>query len=102
MKSKRLLLALAGGLLMPTLLLGLAVFLMEVLNAGRLEWLADLCFVVVAWPLKIYSQLFPPHAGCIGCSFTDAAMILTAVTDWIVYSLLTYVVLRYNGGPKLR
>jgi hypothetical protein len=52
----------------------------------------------LAWPLWIFNRLFPPDCepNALFCLFSDKAILATLVTEVLIYSLLTYLALRWK------
>jgi hypothetical protein len=53
---------------------------------------------VLAWPMLMFDPLFPPRCqpGTSGCLFSGEALVATAVSEVLVYSLLTYLILKWR------
>ena len=83
---KRMMEAAAGGILFPILLLFGAIFA----EASGLGGLARILTLTFMWPLLIYSPIFPPPPECLSCEPTMAAILVTMLCDFIVFSLLSY------------
>src|SRR5438067_12454157 len=101
---KRFLQCLAGGVLIPIVWFGVAALVAGGLKLRPSDGLMSALIYPVAFPLKILSPYYPqsdspdPNAPQIR-SLLDLTAILM---DVIVYSLLTYVVLRWHDHRKLK
>jgi hypothetical protein len=102
--KRRLLLSLAGGILIPLVLGVSSVFLMDVVYAQWgitwLDWVAWGFLLLVGWPLILVGPFLPasdsldPNAPAI----RSALFIVGLLLDIFAYSLLTYLILRYRSG----
>ena len=84
---RRLVLSIAGGIVLPVflyllyVLVGLAYLGLQL---PWLEWLVVTLFYLVFWPLIIWDNIFPAPP-------TAPALIATAITVFVFWSLLTYL-----------
>jgi TRAP-type uncharacterized transport system fused permease subunit len=90
---KRLLISLAGGVLVPLLLLAAAFLISDVMHLERFEIVSDIFFGAVAWPIRVFSSLFPPPPQCVGCFLTTKAIFASALCNVIIYMLVVYILL---------
>ncbi len=97
---KRFLLSLCGGLLIP-----ISLFIVFLLSAAlfemtRMDWVVKIAFYSIAWPPDVWEPIFPN--SCESCGPTDEAIAATIATDFIFYSLVTYLIQlligRLRGG----
>jgi hypothetical protein len=53
-------------------------------------------FPLLAWPLLIFDKLFPPDCSpeALFCPWSAAALLVALASELLIYSLLTYLVLR--------
>ncbi len=101
---KRLLQCLAGGVLIPLLTIAVALIVGLVVELSPSDGLLTALLYPTAFPLGLLSPFFPesdspdPNAP-----FIRSLLYLTAILmDVLVYSLLTYVVLRWREKRKLK
>jgi hypothetical protein len=90
---KRILISTLGGVLIPLSLAGGAILIVEVLGLHLLEPLARLLLLAVAWPLRIFSRVFPQPSGVLLEGPSSAALVATIVLDFLVYALICYSLL---------
>jgi hypothetical protein len=64
----------------------------------RMEWVVRVAFYTFAWPLEVWEPIFPNP--CESCGPTDEAIAATIATDFIFYSLLTYLIQLILGRPR--
>lgn len=52
----------------------------------------------LAWPMLIFEKLFPDECPpeALICLWSDKAIIATLVTEFLIYSLLAYLVLKWR------
>lgn len=90
---KRILISVLGGVMIPLSLTGSAILIVEILGIHWLEPLARLLLMAVAWPLKIFSRVFPQATGVILEGPSSSALVATIIVDFLVYSLVSYSIL---------
>jgi hypothetical protein len=91
-KTKRTLVSLAGGLLVPILAFEAGSF---VRGFAGLRWLSDILFWVAGWPLALLKPITPDSEDPSAAARNLRFMILLAapVLDIFGYAALTYVLL---------
>ena len=87
---KRLLISICGGLSIPLVLFVAAATLLPLLQQLDMEWAARFLFDTFMWPLRIWAPIFPNP--CESCGPSDAAIIATIITDFLLYSSLTHLI----------
>ncbi len=86
--------AIAGGVIVTALLAVTPIFLIETL--GLANDLAIVFLLPVIWPLPIFNQALPhAHPGLI-LEFQRGSVQAALATDVLLYSALTYCVLRWR------
>jgi hypothetical protein len=72
--------------------------LIKSLAGGVIATLFSVLFPLLAWPLLIFDPLFPPQCPpeALLCLWSDEALAATLATEVLIYSLLTYLVLKLN------
>jgi hypothetical protein len=52
----------------------------------------------LAWPMLMFDPLFPPQCapGTPNCLFSGKALFATALGEILIYSLLTYLILKWR------
>ncbi|MDT5123859.1 MAG: hypothetical protein QOC96_3341 [Acidobacteriota bacterium] len=55
-----------------------------------------LIFPALGWPMLIFNKLFPPDCPpeAFLCLWSDTAIFATLISEFFIYSLFTYLVLR--------
>ena len=68
------------------------------LAGGILVTLVTPLFPLLAWPLLVFDPLFPPECEpeAVICLFSGEALFAALVSEILVYSLLSYLVLRWR------
>jgi hypothetical protein len=68
------------------------------LAGGILVTLVTPFFPLLAWPLLVFDPLFPPECDpeAVICLFSGKALFAALLSEILVYSLLTYLVLRWR------
>jgi formate/nitrite transporter FocA (FNT family) len=96
---KRLLLSIAGGVLIPILAFGGAVLIGE---SPNLRWLSRAFVWAFGWPLALLKPLMPnsENASHIAALTRLALYLATPVLDVPVYSLLTYILLSWRAKQR--
>jgi hypothetical protein len=71
---------------------------LQSLAGGLIITLSSPIFGLPAWPLLIFDRLFPPECTPeeLACLFSGKAILATLVSEVLIYSLLTYLVLRWK------
>ena len=88
--------ALAGGVLIPLLLGGGAILLIEGLSLVHSD-LAMVLLLPVIWPVIIFGKIFPRPHDALLFDVRDTALQASLAFDVLFYSLLTYCVLRWRA-----
>jgi hypothetical protein len=102
---KRILLSLFGGFVIPFLyflLIGLVVSIVKAINgsaAGDSWWFWLLC-LPLEWSGHIYNRLFPPEYEKVFGELRGQVIWTNIITNFIVYSLLTYGFLTWRSRQK--
>jgi len=96
---KRFLIAIAGGFVIPGSILGFALLVDVGLN---LEPVATPFYWIVAWPLCIFSFIFPGTNPIYEDEVTRAAWIASSLLDVLIFSVLTYTFLWWKQKKQLR
>jgi hypothetical protein len=68
------------------------------LLGGFLVTLCSILIPVFAWPIVLFDRVFP--ANCVSdvpiICISGSAIIATVISEFTIYSLLTYVILRWH------
>lgn len=99
---RRVLLSIAGGLLIPILILMIGWMLLEVLDVQGPEWIGQYLFIPITWPLVLLGPLFP--ASDSAYVFAPAIRIIlffvAILFNILLYSALSYVILWRRANQK--
>jgi len=88
-----LLISISGGIFIPLFLFAFTMMAGESLeNDLGLGWVGNLLMFSFLGPAILWERVFPPPPSCPSCWTTDAAIVATIITDFLVYSILTYLV----------
>jgi len=106
----RLLLSLAGGLILPLVLLWLLSAVAERLLDAGYERAVFSGAIAFFWPLQLAIRIFPPPPHCPSCGPTDAALITAIIIYFVFYAAVTYIIQilaarlwnRFRNPPQTR
>ena len=92
---KRFWLSISGGLLIPILYYGMvAAFFAITANTLGEHW-EELLLLPLFWPAKLLNGFFSSsYKGDFFADFPGTFLLVTVVSDMLLYSTLTYIVLR--------
>jgi|SRR5918912_1292124 hypothetical protein len=95
---KRIVLSLAGGILVPILhfiVIGLIISVpyYRFDNVPGDSWWLWYCFLPLEWSGHIYNRLFPPETEKVFGELRGEVIWTNIITNFIVFSLLTYIIL---------
>ena len=102
---KRILLSLAGGVFIPIFYFIVIGLIVSIPNrgfsnvSGDSRWLWFL-FLPLQWSGHIYNRLFPPETEKVFGELRGAVIWTNIITNFIVYSLLTYIVLWWRDKRR--
>jgi hypothetical protein len=89
---RRITVSFAGGILLPLGLFWLLAFVTEYLHDGNVNYrLGKFLFVLIFWPQYIWEPIFPRVPPCSSCGPSDAALFGTAITIFLFWFAITYV-----------
>ena len=88
----RLLISLAGGLILPLVLLWLLSAVAEKLLDAGYERAVFSGAIAFFWPLQVAIRIFPPLPHCQSCGPTDAALITAIIIYFVFYAVVTYII----------
>jgi hypothetical protein len=102
---KRILLSLVGGVAIPILYLvmfGLVCSIVKAINGSVSgdSWWLWLLALPLEWSGHIYNHLFPPQYEKVFGELRGQVVWTNIITNFIVYSLLTYGVLGWRSKQK--
>jgi len=87
-----LLLSIAGGLLLPLILLWLLSAVWGTLLDAGYERGAIFTGIAFFWPLQLAIRIFPPPSHCPSCGPTDAALVTAIIIYFAFYAAVTYII----------
>jgi hypothetical protein len=101
----RILLSLAGGVAIPTLyfiVIGLIISIPYhgFRNVPGDSWWLWFFFLPLEWSGHVYNRLFPPETEKVFGELRGAVIWTNIITDFIVYSLVTYMVLWWRADRR--
>ncbi|MCA1591817.1 MAG: hypothetical protein LC754_04015 [Acidobacteria bacterium] len=94
---KRIILSIVGGVSITFLLAAIPYLLVEVLKIEWLEAVAEVVIMADVWPVIITRLVFPQPHDALLFDIQDTALRAALIIDVMVYSLITYVVLRWRA-----
>jgi hypothetical protein len=94
---KRIIQSINGGISTTFLLAAIPYLRVEVLKLERLEAAAGTIIMADVWPVIITRLMFPKPHDALLFDIQDTALRAALVIDVMVYSLLTYAVLRWRA-----
>jgi hypothetical protein len=102
---KRILQSLAGGIFIPIFYLAAMFLVVAVVrvvtgNADGNSWWFWLLGLPLEWSGHIYNRLFPPEYEKVFGELRGQVIWTNIITNFIVYSLLTYGFLRWRSKRK--
>ncbi len=70
----------------------------ESLIGGSLIMLCTPVLLFLAWPMLIFDKLFPDECPpeALFCLWSDKALVATLLTEVLIYSLVTYLILKLD------
>jgi hypothetical protein len=89
---RRLLISLAGGLLIPVVLFWLLNYVLIVLFESGHERSGHTVGFAFLWPLFLADRIFPQPPSCSSCGPTDASLVTAIIVYFVFYSALTYII----------
>ena len=99
---KRILLSLAGGIIIPILLVSLAWLLLDIFDMQGPGWFGELLFTPITWPLTLLGPFFPKSDN--PAPYTPMARItlflLAMLLNILLYSSLTYIVISWRARHR--
>ena len=98
-KAKHILLLLAGGVLIPSLILGFALLLDVGLG---LEPLATPFYWIVGWSMYVFTEIFPGKNPLYPDEVTTIAFAAMLLCDVLIFSLLAGSVLKWRERKRLQ
>jgi len=98
-KTKRTLVSLASGVLVPILAFETGSF---VRGFASIRWLSDTLFWVAGWPLALLKPITPnsEDTSSQAANLRLANLIAVPLLDVLMYSFLTYIILSVFGRRK--
>jgi hypothetical protein len=101
-EMRRLLLSIAGGVLIPILIFGGALLGALVAHLWHITWLGESFLWLIGWPLALLKPLTPSSedTSSTAAHIRLAVYLATPILDFLAYSLLTYTVLWWRAKQK--
>ncbi|HEX8492354.1 MAG TPA: hypothetical protein VF658_05895 [Pyrinomonadaceae bacterium] len=96
---RRLLISIASGVFVLSVMLGFAL-LMDV-GLG-LEPIATPFYWIIGWPMYLFSRVFPGRNPLYPDEVTTAAFVASVLFDVLIFSLLAYAFFRWREKNRLR
>ena len=86
---RRLLISIAGGIVIPLLLLLFFIVGASLIGMTELDWMLKPLFNLIWWPFAVWEPFFP--SACGSCGPSIEAVAVNIATQFVVYTLLTYI-----------
>jgi len=101
-RKRRLLLSLAGGVLLPLLALIGAFLGAALADLWKIEWVGKAFLWMIGWPLQVLHPVTPnsEDTSVTARNIRMAVLIAVPILDMLAYSVLTYLFLCWLGKGK--